>query len=628
LLSGGAGTAVARTADVSLMYDCQFPSGVQRVAVQVKAPLPTAATVGQAVSPGTPTVAVTVPQAALGDVTGLGAATVGATEKLTVNVTQSGATTATSWQSLVAAQTKLPSAGDLVLEASGVAQAVRPAAPGKVAFVAGPLTVDLTPRKADGTATSPSVISLTCAPAGGSGTTIGTVAISDGAAISPGAVQQAVPRAASADDVCPPKPTGGLNPKFPRPPIPDDPGNIQDVPSDGVRTCAALAGFSNVNKLNGATALGGIGAVSEGTRSIFDTPLDYTSIENISVADLVPKRATLLTFGFVPVSATMEITQLGNMNIVTVGPGPTNISLPTIATAQGEVSLRLTDAHVNGVPLDLGPNCRTAHPVVLSLQGSTFADTPYRVQFGGRLNGDISIPSFTGCGVGEDLDPLLTASVSGPGNSIQIDQGPLCSPDNGSVPGFPYPPIAYGFTVHPGGQWTATSNQFDMIDRQSFPNEHITCSSTGIKGNFRSGSRAVPTPLGQITALPLECSGTVPPNAQFTVTPVGLPWKIDADSYSSATDTMAGHLEGDAFHFSMQNCSFDAVDNVGTPTVGFMNFTYANSTHILSINGIQVTISDVNGCTAGFNIRPILNNQRITFTLNLSFDPPQTIIQP
>ncbi|MBC7269927.1 MAG: hypothetical protein H5T76_14660, partial [Streptomyces sp.] len=53
----------------------------------------------------------------------------------------------------------------------------------------------------------------------------------------------------------------------------------------------------------------------------------------------------------------------------------------------------------------------------------------YQLTSGGPLTGEFTIPAFTGCGTGgEDLDPLLTASVSGPGNYTKQIQGQTCAP--------------------------------------------------------------------------------------------------------------------------------------------------------------------------------------------------------
>ncbi len=69
----------------------------------------------------------------------------------------------------------------------------------------------------------------------------------------------------------------------------------------------------------------------------------------------------------------------------------------------------------------------------------------YSIQGGGPLSQtDLYVPPFTGCGThGEDLDALFTAAVSGPGNSLNLIQGPLCTPTsdqpNGCEPGIVVP---------------------------------------------------------------------------------------------------------------------------------------------------------------------------------------------
>ncbi len=114
--------------------------------------------------------------------------------------------------------------------------------------------------------------------------------------------------------------------------------------------------------------------------------------------------------------------------------------------------LRVTDLEVNGVSLDVGSGCRTEQPLrstdpdpanhpgdhlVLYGKGEQkYGEdaTGYMLLTGGPLAGEATIPAFTGCGSGrENLDRLLTASVSGPGNHIKQIQGQTCTP---SVPVF------------------------------------------------------------------------------------------------------------------------------------------------------------------------------------------------
>lgn len=98
------------------------------------------------------------------------------------------------------------------------------------------------------------------------------------------------------------------------------------------------------------------------------------------------------------------------------------------------MSIRLFDVTVNGEPVDVGPDCRSARPMHVTLTGiGQFFPLPtgYNIGRGGPLTGTVTIPPFTGCGVGEDLDPLFTGSISGPGNFLKLTQGRLCAANNG-----------------------------------------------------------------------------------------------------------------------------------------------------------------------------------------------------
>jgi hypothetical protein len=133
---------------------------------------------------------------------------------------------------------------------------------------------------------------------------------------------------------------------------------------------------------------------------------------------LPPVRATFLSFGFMPTTATLQITQAGTLNVVAVGVG---VGLK-FSRVQSLASIRVEKVLVNGAPLNVGSDCHTAKPFPLVLTGKP----PYSLDAGGVLSGTITVPTFTGCGVGENLDPIFNSTVSGPGNFVQLTQGSLC----------------------------------------------------------------------------------------------------------------------------------------------------------------------------------------------------------
>jgi hypothetical protein len=246
---------------------------------------------------------------------------------------------------------------------------------------------------------------------------------------------------------CPPFPvkTGfPFNGHFKFPPYP--PGSHIIVAPSAAQACAFIEGFSDVRKLGAAALVGpGFGNIQESKRTIFTTkPPFYDQLDSSGklyykpcpgsapqckpIDGLPPVRATFLSFGFMPTTATLQITQAGTLNIASVS---INQNLIT-SQIQSLASIRVENVLINGAPLDVGTDCRTVKPFPLVLTGKP----PYSLQSGGVVSGTITVPSFTGCGVGENLDPIFNASVSGPGNYVQLTQGNLCVAWNisGTIP--------------------------------------------------------------------------------------------------------------------------------------------------------------------------------------------------
>lgn len=197
--------------------------------------------------------------------------------------------------------------------------------------------------------------------------------------------------------------------------------------------------------------------------------------------ELPPTRATFLAFGFEPVTATMHLTEKSwppdhppapspecgtgfltqfilrppdpfpNPAIAVTSEAVNNLSPDGIftqtlhTTLETYLDVRISDATVDGVPLNVGPNCHTEDPVhSLSVADGAVINgvqTGYSFVSGGPVTGTIDIPSFTGCGVGEDLNPLFNAAVSSNDDFLKLVQGPLCTPSTqiGCPPTVPTP---------------------------------------------------------------------------------------------------------------------------------------------------------------------------------------------
>lgn len=187
-----------------------------------------------------------------------------------------------------------------------------------------------------------------------------------------------------------------------------------------------------------------------------------------------PFRVRAVAFGSIPVAATVALVQSrsGNGTVVPAEvsqetgswcpgegpfqtrPGPDypfNSTYRRNAEFNGELAVRVDALQIDGVAVRLAAGCR-ADGAVLRL-GSPDWDTwdpsipreempefgeanlpqderierlmavrYYNVANGGVLEGEMTVPAFSGCrtSAGEDLARLLTATISGPGNRVEL----------------------------------------------------------------------------------------------------------------------------------------------------------------------------------------------------------------
>lgn len=183
-----------------------------------------------------------------------------------------------------------------------------------------------------------------------------------------------------------------------------------------------------------------------------------------------------IAFGAVPVEATIQLEQertadgglqsimLRSSEIVLFRPGSnaSGVSRYYDSTLDQGLYVRVKNLEIDGRQVEFSGKCRTAEPARLRVRGKGFrGDDPdlgdplwesghFAAGEGGLLEGTLDVGAFDGCRTttGDDLAPLLTATVSGPGNSVKINTtGPTgCNPLG----------IPSGSTAAPGttiGQW-------------------------------------------------------------------------------------------------------------------------------------------------------------------------------
>lgn len=182
-----------------------------------------------------------------------------------------------------------------------------------------------------------------------------------------------------------------------------------------------------------------------------------------SVGRFPPTPVSALAFGAIPATATLHTHQIkrhGKLvplvaNTVTSffssdADGAScdaswdggNQIPPLNTVSTGDLAVRLSDLRVDQQLVDVGDHCHTATPLHLNL----FGRPGYIAYTGGQLierysratvkagpstyplhpgSTNLTIPPFTGCvnpQTGEDYSPLITAMVSGPDNTVAVNQ--------------------------------------------------------------------------------------------------------------------------------------------------------------------------------------------------------------
>ncbi|MFD0317840.1 DUF6801 domain-containing protein [Streptomyces flavalbus] len=460
--------AQSQPVDAALPYVCALPSGQQPATVRVTAAFPAQVAPGEPVQPTDVTTTVELPEQAAADLAALGAASAQAATRLDIGVAQRDTTAQATWRG-TAEPVTVPPSGPLTLTATGDVATVTANGAGDLTFTAGSLTLDLAPATADGTPTEPAAVTVECAlaedaPDGGRLATVavgtapgtgtespsGTPSASPSASEAPEEEERQGNRAPEITETAP----GGATSTAEGPTCKYDEAH----PATPSSMVAYITGYSNVRKLKGASLIPLSCTMLEQGELNLDFLPDFSGakLSQKSTGELYdegrqrigPFKSTFLTFDFTPTTATMVLEQTGPITIDSSGFYDflqNFISLDTYVRVP--VVLRVTALEVNGTPLDVGPDCRTReeltseepdpeqHPgkhVVLYGRGEQIGGevaTGYLLSSGGPLTGEFAIPAFTGCTAGgENLDRLLTASVSGPGNYIKLIQGQTCAP--------------------------------------------------------------------------------------------------------------------------------------------------------------------------------------------------------
>ncbi|RBM19897.1 hypothetical protein DI005_13605 [Prauserella sp. PE36] len=414
----GAGPAPARQPErlvKDLGYNCAFPEpvGSRPLTMSISTrPLPESVAVGDPVPLEPFEAALTLQEETWRALAPLGEPTaIGGTVVVTLTVTE-GATATPVQVELTLPDTPLPEAGPVTLADSAPVPPVATTTAGvALAIYAEAPLPTLTPKLADGTPSTDAPLRPTCSPEPGQEPLLGEIlVVPPGSAEAPDGEGPADP----GDHGDPAGPEARRQAQAAEAGLPGIAGGV-DEPAPAVLIAPQfILGESTIAKLNTAFDLGPGMMVNGGQ---FLPPPTVTG--NVA---LPPASTPFNAFGFMPTTGKAEFLpaeDAGGSILSVSGPNPAST-----LDAHSEVILRISEVLVNGVPLDVGPHCRTESPVVIDMVGS------YIITSGGTVGTDpdapeerhrgFTIPPFTGCGVTESLDPLVTGLVSGPGNQATM----------------------------------------------------------------------------------------------------------------------------------------------------------------------------------------------------------------
>lgn len=512
-VGGGAVVAVpSAVADIGadMRFECAGEAGTHTVGLRIETSAPSSGAVGRPVQLGTIKVGVDIPAELAKEVQAKSpgeasappkaagvapSSTIGGVAEVPVTLREPGRDRQGGWPAFALAAEPSSGDGSVHLTGSGVAPPVVPESPGGLSWEARELNLSLVPDEA---ATNPDEAALSLRCVAEQGTVLGTVQVSqEGRAPAPAARSGVSGQAnAPGEELCSEIPPPGRDPRYAinqDPTLkkvfdkPEMPNGMEPSELDGLPFCIKGTGFVNVKKAGTAVSLATETLLRRGT--VLYSPKDlyfgpnYYQYRGYAVNKTYPTPSTLLAFGFMPTKAVAEAVQVGAPKAGTNDPITANVNLALlrdplrVANAVQDQALDIASyvrikagtAEVNGVPIDLGENCITGRALLSahSLLGNQETDFLNPTDGEAVVAKDMTIPEFSGCGVTEDLSPLLTASISGSGNYVSLEAGAWCNPTNGAGCVGGSAPLPATWTIERGGDITAVAEPFVLAGRGS-----------------------------------------------------------------------------------------------------------------------------------------------------------------
>ncbi|MGW3766912.1 hypothetical protein [Actinomadura verrucosospora] len=687
-LAVGGGTLVAvpsAIADIGSDMElvCSGRSGTHELALRIETTVPSTGTVGQPIQLGTIKIDVSLPPELVKEVSATspsGAATppatsvtpssapspaLGGVAEIQVAVHEPGGDRRAGWPAFALAAAPPRGDGVVHLTGSGVAPPVVPGAPGGLSWSAGAVDLSLVPGD---TKAGKDAAGLTLHCAAEKAPVLGSVRVQRGdEGMVPGA-SSASPRqpTASQEGLCKLIPGRGENPRYA---ISDDPklaeifespevpSSLSNSPAPGLTYCIKATGYFNIKKVGNAAPV----AFETNARALTDAYMgniffgpNWQEYRGYFVNRSYPTPATMLGFGFMPTRAVAEAVQVGSPrggetdpitgNLRILQQLSTEFDIPGEAVdrqqlrASAYVRIKAGRAEVNGVPLDLGDKCMTS---ATSLSATGFMGTlgtgTTQYESGQPLIAeDVKIPSFSGCGVTEDLSPILTASVSGEGNYANLESGPWCEVTTGNRCENDAGALPQTFTVSPGGVVTAVAKPFTLA--YSWDNSEFRCESATMRFNFEQGHWQSRFRLAKgdmsLEGCEVETSDGVVYQVEDKVTQDGSLWlsmimdpatgqpvmKINGMRLNAAVDTGEGEPCTLRISHNLSGIIFPGPREVP----GYIGGSYDNRTLSMNVHNLKPSPNSTCGIPGFTDFNSVFDSYKGDFV----FDPAQRITSP
>lgn len=409
---------------VGLTNDCVLPvGGKQSIATELTAQLPKTAVVGDPVEIDEVKVKFTIPEATVKALRDNGVASLEGMAFVGVGIDDKHVARV----QVTILKTPLPDKGDLVVAQTGkLTPDLRAATAGQATFTVLPLEVMLMPRNSTDELLNTDAQKVTCALTDGQDAKLGVVTVVPPKADDPAEKENTgtAPPASAAEqpgkrkDTRKPKVRALDGERCAVMPDPNDPENPVSV----IWTYYPLNSDVTVDNLQGKVHFDGymsaaLTAWSDGQGGVCNF-LDGTLV-------WPPAAGNFIAYHFLPTGSEVTITQ------PTPAHGELDKPVPGAMTATANTIMTLNVATVNGTvqlehglimtgtPLAVGTHCQV--PVTMNLVSdpdkwnpSGLPDDPENKA--GVIEADFAIGDFTGCGVTEDLDPLLKGLLGDKGH--------------------------------------------------------------------------------------------------------------------------------------------------------------------------------------------------------------------